>query len=205
MEFDTIIRGGTVADGSGAPLYTADIGIRGESLAAIGDLSQSHAGRIIDAAGRIVAPGFIDIHTHSDTTLFTYPEAESRTRQGITTEVVGNCSYSPFPVTTLSETFMAPRLNRQAAEGGWKWKDLAGYKTCLEERGVGVNVAPLVGHGSLRIAAMGLDNRAPSPDELKSMCDLASGSIEQGAFGFSTGLTLAPSSFAETGELITIS
>jgi N-acyl-D-aspartate/D-glutamate deacylase len=204
MEFDLLIRGGTVLDGSGAPPFTADVGVVGETIQVVGDLRGSAGLKTISARGQMVCPGFIDIHTHSDLTLLQYPRAESRTRQGITTEVVGNCSYSTFPVTKQSWEFMAPRLGI-SNEQPCPWKDVAGYRDFLNRKGVGVNVVPLVGHGSIRIAAMGMDDRAPTAAELNTMQRLAAQAIEQGAFGFSTGLTLAPSSFSQTEELIAIS
>lgn len=204
MEFDLLIRGGTIVDGSGSLPFAADVGVVKDTIRAVGDLSGTIAEQIIDAAGQIVCPGFIDIHTHSDLTLLRYPRAESRTRQGITTEVVGNCSYSPFPVTKQSWDFMAPRLGA-STEQSCPWEGVAGYRDFLNQLGVGVNVVPLVGHGSIRIAAMGMEDRAPTPDELDTMQRLAATEIEHGAFGFSTGLTLAPSSFSETEELVAIS
>ena len=205
MEFDIVIRGGLLADGSGCGFVPTDLGIQGDTIRAIGDLSAATAPNRIDATGRVVCPGFIDIHTHSDTTLLQYPDAQSRTRQGITTEVVGNCSYSPFPATPLSEAFLGERMCHGGHRSPWHWTDLNGYRTHLEEHKIGVNVAPLVGHAALRIAAMGLEDRAPTPCDISRMRSLAAESIDQGAFGFSTGLTLAPSSFARTPELTAIS
>ena len=204
MEFDLVIRGGSVIDGTGRPPLVADVGIAGDAILAIGDLREATAARVIEAADRVVCPGFIDIHTHSDLTLLQYPRAESRTRQGVTTEVVGNCSYSPFPVTKQSWEFMAPRLGGSAKEP-CPWADVAGYREFLNQRGIGVNVVPLVGHGSVRIAAMGLEDRLPTAEEVGRMRYLVAEAMGQGAFGFSTGLTLVPSSFSQTDELIAIS
>lgn len=205
MEFDLLIRGGTVIDGTGSPRQKADVGITAGDVAAVGNLGEARGREEIDAAGKIVAPGFIDIHTHSDTSLFIYPEADSRVRQGITTEVVGNCSYSPFPINPEVRSFMGICLAQGMENPDWTWDDLEGYRTALTKRSVAVNVAPQVGHGSIRIAAMGMDNRAPRSDEITMMQRLAAEAIDQGAFGFTTGLTLAPSSYSETPELIEIS
>lgn len=205
MQFDLVIRDATVVDGSGGPRVRADVGVAGDRIAAVGDLRGAQAERVISAAGRVVAPGFIDIHTHSDTTLLEYPEAESRVRQGVTTEVVGNCSFSPFPVTDDVRAFMGPCLAHGSSHLEWKWQDQEGYRHSLAERGTAVNVVPLVGHGSIRIAAMGRENRPPTHAELKTMQRIAGDAIAGGAFGLSTGLTLAPSSYAETEELIEIS
>ena len=205
MEFDLLIRNGEVIDGTGMPRQRIDLGIVGDSITGMGQLSACHGKQTIDATGRVVAPGFIDIHTHSDLTLLAYPEAASRTRQGITTEVIGNCSYSPYPVTEQVRQFMAPCLTQGHCQPDWSWNDLEGFRQCLEQLGVAVNVVPLVGHGSIRIAAMGVDRRAPSATELKHMQALSADAMDQGAFGLSSGLTLAPSSYAETDELVAIS
>lgn len=205
MEFDLLIRNGTVVDGTGEPRFQGDVGICGETISVVGPLPGACAAQEIDARGCIVAPGFIDIHTHSDTSLLLYPDAESRIRQGITTEVVGNCSYSPFPLNPEVRSFMGVCLAQGMENRAWNWDDLEGYRRALLESGVAVNVAPQVGHGSVRIAAMGMENRPPRDDEIRAMQRLTAEAIDQGAFGFTTGLTLAPSSYSETAELIEIS
>jgi N-acyl-D-aspartate/D-glutamate deacylase len=205
MEFDVLILGGMLVDGTGAVKRREDIGIVGDSIVAVGNMSSASAKQVIDAAGKIISPGFIDIHTHSDLTLLAYPDAASRVRQGITTEVVGNCSYSPYPVTPAVKEFMTPCLTQGQCTADWNWADLEGFRRRVEEIGVAVNVVPLVGHGSIRIAAMEAENRAPTSSELDRMRRLAAEAMDQGAFGISTGLTLAPSSYAQTAELIEIS
>ena len=205
MEFDLLIRNGDLVDGTAGPRQRVDVGIVGDSITAIGNLSTCHAKKTIDSTGRMVAPGFIDIHTHSDLTLLAYPEAASRTRQGITTDVIGNCSYSPYPVTDEVREFVAPCLTQGHCQPDWNWNDLEGFRRCVQQTGVAVNVVPLVGHGSIRIAAMGTDQRAPTATELKRMQTLAAEAMDQCAFGLSSGLTLAPSSYATTEELIAIS
>ena len=128
MHLDLIIRGGTVLDGSGGPGVRVDVGIRDDEIVIVDDLSAVENVEKIDAAGHCVAPGFIDIHTHSDMSILNYPDAQSRVRQGITTEVVGNCSYSPFPVTEEVRKFIAPRLSDQNVDAQWPWQDVAGYR-----------------------------------------------------------------------------
>ncbi len=201
MEFDIAIIGGTVVDGSGRAGFKADMGIHGGRIAAIGDLSGTETRRTINAAGHIVAPGFIDMHSHSDRTLIDDRNAESKVFQGVTTEVVGNCSYSPFPVGPLGPSAIS-RAHLSKVE--WTWTDLDGYAEFLESEGISVNVANQVGHTALRAAARLLDNRPPTRDELDIMRRLAAESIEQGAFSFTTGLTLPPGSYADTEELIEI-
>ena len=201
MTFDTTITGGTVVDGSGKDRYQADIGITDGKIAAIGDLSRAETGRTINAAGHVVVPGFIDMHSHSDRTLIDDRNAESKVYQGVTTEVVGNCSYSPFPVGPLGFSVIA---RSHLSKVDWTWTDHNGYAQFLESDGISVNVANQVGHATLRAAAGLLDNRPPTADELETMCRMAAESVEQGAFSFTTGLTLPPGSYATTDELIEI-
>ena len=201
MAFDITIIGGTVVDGTGKKRYEADIGILDGKISAISDLSRAETRRTIDATGHVAVPGFIDMHSHSDRTLIDDRNAESKVYQGVTTEVVGNCSYSPFPVGPLGPSAIS-RTHLSKVE--WTWTDLDGYAAFLESDGISVNVANQVGHTALRAAACLLDNRPPTPDELDIMCRLASESVEQGAFSFTTGLTLPPGSYAATEELIAI-
>ncbi|MCY4529997.1 MAG: D-aminoacylase [Chloroflexi bacterium] len=201
MAFETIITGGTIVDGSGKDRYEADIGITDGAIAAIGDLGQAETRRSIDASGHVVSPGFIDMHSHSDRTLIDDRNAESKVFQGVTTEVVGNCSYSPFPVGPLGASVIA---RSHLSEVEWTWTDHDGYAAFLESDGISVNVANQVGHATLRAAAGLLDNRPPTADELDTMRRLAAESVEQGAFSFTTGLTLPPGSYAATDELIEI-
>ena len=201
MTFDTTIIGGTIIDGSGKARYEADVGILDGRITAIGDLGQTETRRSIDATDHVVTPGFIDMHSHSDRTLIDDRNGESKVYQGVTTEVVGNCSYSPFPVGPLGPSVIS-RSHLPQAE--WTWTDHDGYAAFLESDGISVNVANQVGHTALRAAACLLDNRPPTSDELKTMCRLAAESVEQGAFSFTTGLTLPPGSYAATDELIEI-
>lgn len=169
MTFDLLIKHGTVVDGTGTPGIQADVGIRQGQIVAMGLGLEGEATQEIDAQGRIVAPGFIDVHTHSDFTLLTTPGADSKVRQGITTEVVGNCGFSPVPVSpgTLEllreyAGFLNPHLS-------WDWQRLGDYYQQVEDRGCAINIAPLVGHGAVRIAAMGFANRQPTANELLQM------------------------------------
>ena len=143
MAFDTTIIGGTVVDGTGKKRYEADIGILDGKISAIGDLSRAETRRTIDATGHVAVPGFIDMHSHSDRTLIDDRNAESKVYQGVTTEVVGNCSYSPFPVGPLGPSAIS-RTHLSKVE--WTWTDLDGYAAFLESDGISVNVANQVGH-----------------------------------------------------------
>ena len=198
MAFDVSILNGTVVDGSGRPGYKADVGVSDGRIAAIGALDRAESARRIDASGHVVVPGFIDMHSHSDRTLLHEPGAESRVHQGITTEVVGNCASTPFPVGPGGQA----SLDRShVSDFEWDWTDLDGWADHLERGGISLNVAPQVGHAAIRIAAGAVDDRPPTADQLKEMRRLAAESVEQGAFSLTTGLTLPPSSYADADEI----
>ncbi len=199
---DTKIEGVTVVDGSGAPGFRADVGIIGETIAAVGNLSREPAGTILRAAGLTLAPGFIDMHSHSDWRLWANRRAESKIRQGVTTEVVGNCGFSPAPVNPSFREDLrgfAPFL----PEGmDFSWQSVEEYLKRFDAGGSALNIIQLVGHGTLRVAAMGFARRGPSEAELTHMKRLIAESLDGGAWGLSTGLIYAPGSYAETGELV---
>lgn len=205
MSFDTALLNGTVVDGTGEARYRADVGVVDGRIAAIGALAEADATRRVDVSGHVVAPGFVDIHTHSDITLLDNPLAESKVHQGVTTEVVGNCGFSPFPAGPAGVGRLQEALaSYLPSETRWDWNTLDGWAERLGSQGMSVNVAALVGHSALRIAAGVADDRTPKDDELRLMCTLAAQAVEQGAFGLSTGLTLPPSSYASTEEVITL-
>ena len=201
MAFDTLIRNGTVVDGTGKPRYEADLGISGGRIEAVGSLQDAEAARTIDATGHVVAPGFIDMHSHSDRSLLDDPGAESKVHQGVTTEVVGNCASSPFPAGGKRDVTQEPS---HASAVEWDWTDLDGWASRLESNGISVNVAPQVGHAALRAVAGVTEDRPPTKDELDAMRRLAAEAVEQGAYSVTTGLTLPPSSYARTDEIVTI-
>lgn len=201
MAFDILILNGTIVDGTGKPRYRSDLGICGDRIESIGSLSTVEAERIIDASGFVISPGFIDMHSHSDRTLLYEPRAESRVHQGITTEVVGNCASTPFPVGIGGQD----ALDRSHVTGlRWDWTDLDGWASHLETQGISLNVAPQVGHAAIRIAVGVSDDRPPTEDEMKEMCRLAAEAVEQGAYSLTTGLTLPPSSYATTEEIVSL-
>src|SRR5215207_637564 len=205
MEFDILLRGGTVVDGTGGAARRADVGIDGERIATVGDLSGSSAAAEIDTTGRIIAPGFIDVHTHSDLTVLVNGRAESKIRQGVTTEITGNCSFSPYPVQPgHPELLERYELRSALADLNWDWSDLDGYARRVESEGVAVNIAPLVGQASVRIAVMGGGEGKANPEQTAEMQRLVDEALQQGAFGMSVGLTLVPSSFADTEELVAL-
>lgn len=205
MAFQTLIVNGTIVDGSGGPAYKADLAIDGGRIAAVGSLGDVEAQRSIDASGHAVAPGFIDMHAHSDVTLLDDPGAESKVHQGVTTEVVGNCAMSPFPAGQGGpEALQKTVLLSHVSPIKWDWTTMDGWASRLEASGISVNVAAQVGHTALRVAAGVTDDRPPTESELATMRRLAAEAVEQGAFSISTGLTLPPSSYATTDEIVAL-
>ena len=202
MEFDLLIKGGFVVDGTGNPWFYADIGILDGRIVEISREIDADAKRIINAKGLIVSPGFIDIHSHSDLTLLINPSADSKVRQGITTEVIGNCGLSAAPIGRGNLDLLKSLWGSEAELVSWNWNTFDEYLKRLEERGVAVNVAPLVGHGTIRVAVMGVDNRDPTRNELEEMKNLVAEAMEAGAFGLSSGLVYLPGCYAKTQELI---
>jgi N-acyl-D-aspartate/D-glutamate deacylase len=201
QDYDVVFRGGTVVDGTGAPARRADVGVRGDRIAAVGDLATARAGRMVDATGLVVAPGFIDMLGWSQYTILVDPRGVSKLTQGVTTELVGE-GFSPAPVntTTLRED------STQFAAWGLEvdWRDLDGYRRRLERTGIPFNIAVLVGASTLRLYAMGWERRAPTPAELAAMVALADTAMRQGAFGLSSALVYAPGAYADTRELVAL-
>ncbi len=203
LEFDLVIKNGTVLNGLGDPPFRADIGVRGEKIELIGQLNEGAAWRgqkVIDASGRVVCPGFIDIHSHSGLELLVNPKAESKIRQGVTTELGGNCGSSEFPLSESPSEEEKAYWNRLGLKA--RWKDLAGLQEQLQSQGISLNYATLIGHGTLRSYVMGEEKRPPTAAEMEKMKQIVSEAMEQGAFGLSTGLEYTPSGFAEREEIV---
>src|SRR6266508_4206278 len=199
---DLKITGGQVLDGTGAPSSRADVAITGDSISAVGDLSREPAGQTVDVAGLTVAPGFIDMHSHSDWRLFAHRRAESKIRQGVTTEVVGNCGFSPAPVSDAHIDDLRGFALHLPKGMDFSWRSVGDYLRRFDADGTALNVIQLVGHGTLRIAAMGFARRPPTAAEMTEMERLLADGIEEGAWGLSTGLIYAPGSFADTAEIV---
>lgn len=198
--FDLIIKNGTIIDGTGRLRYEDDIGINGDKIESIGRLKDVQSNRCINAENLIIAPGFIDMHSHSDMSMFNDPGGESKVFQGVTTEVTGNCSYSPFPISpTQSPNFGMSILDFPTE---WQWTDLDGWATQLESIGISINIAPQLGQAALQMASGAIEDRPSTEDQMKEMQRLAIESIEQGAFSLSTGLSLSPSSYMSTEEIV---
>ena len=182
--YDLIIKNGLVVDGTGNPWYRADVGIEDGRITNIGVLPSAKSREALDAKGLIVAPGFIDMHTHSELSLLVNPRAESKVRQGITTEVVGNCGLSAAPLNDLLKEEMGktyPILGD--AKLRLEWSTIDEYLKKLGERGAAQNVATLVGNGNLRMLAMGFEARAPKGDELAEMKRALAQALEEMVVG----------------------
>lgn len=203
--FDVVILGGRIIDGSGSPWYRGDLGIRGERIAAIGQLDQRAARRTIAAGDRVVCPGFIDMHTHSDIVLLANPRHEAKVMQGVTTEVLGldGSSYAPLSPANLQ----LARRYLAGANGNpdiaWDWSSVGEYLARFDRR-TAVNVAYLVPHNALRLEAMGFADRAATAEELAKMQALVAQGLREGAVGFSVGLDYCPGRYSDTGELVAI-
>jgi N-acyl-D-amino-acid deacylase len=202
QRLDLKIEGASVIDGTGTAGFRADVGVRDESIAAIGDLSRHTAGTVLNASGLTLAPGFIDIHSHSDWRLWSHRRAESKIRQGVTTEVVGNCGFSPAPVSDAHVDDLRGFALYLPKGMDFSWRSVGDYLRRFDADGTALNVIQLVGHGTLRIAAMGFARRPPTAAEMTEMERLLADGIEEGAWGLSTGLIYAPGSFADTAEIV---
>ncbi len=204
--FSYLIRQAEVVDGSGQDPFRADVALQGDRIAAVAPRIDGRADRELRAEGLVAAPGFIDIHSHTDGTIFRHPSSESKAMQGVTLEVIGNCGIGCFPVNPERKEILGEYLKMHDFDlPDLSWRDFDQYARRVESLELGINLAPLVRHGALRIAVMGAENRKPKPDELSRMETLLAESLEQGAWGMSTGLIYPPGSFASTEELISLS
>src|SRR2546428_829306 len=202
MAFDVIMRGGRVLDGTGSPWRLADIGIRRGKIARVGRLGRAKCDLAIDASGTYVAPGFIDIHTHSDVGILVEPSAECAVRQGVTTHVIGNCGDSPAPISEQHRELSVRRFEYYAQAKDWNWSTYGEYLEFMATGGIGINIAGLVGHGSVRLATMGFEERPPTTEETRTMRNHVDEAMRAGAFGMSTGLVYPPGCFAATEQLV---
>jgi N-acyl-D-amino-acid deacylase len=202
LKYDIIIRNGRVIDGTGNPWMWADIGIVGEVVKTVGNMQGSEAGKTIDVGGLIVSPGFIDIHSHSDTTILIDPRGLSKVHQGVTTEVVGNCGNSAAPMNSFVKEYRKTYFRSSLPDDFvFDWKTMADYMGRIERQGTSLNIAPLVGHGTVRQNVMGHENRKPTTDELEDMKNLVDEAMKDGVWGMSTGLIYPPSVFGDTEEI----
>ncbi len=199
--YDILIRNGHIVDGTGSPWYSGDIGIRGGRIAAIGNLTGAGARQVIDAAGRVVAPGFIDMLGQSELTILVNPHLPSKIFQGITTEITGEGG----SVAPLNDRIIAAdKAEYEHLQVTPDWRTLEQYFARLEKQGIGINLASYVGATQARRIVIGDDNRAPTAAELDRMKGLVREAMQQGAVGVSTSLQYAPAPYATTEELIAL-
>jgi len=200
---DVLFRGATVYDGSGEAGNVADVLVAGDRIRAVGPSATAlGAPRSIDADGLVLAPGFIDLHSHADFTLPVYSKATNSIAQGVTTEVVGLCGFSPAPLSSqpaFAEQWQAYSFGQQL---NWTWHTFAEFLDQLDAIGPAVNLVPLVGHGALRVAALGLDDRPASQTERETIRAGLAEALQAGAWGMSTGLAYAPGVFTPPDELL---
>jgi dihydroorotase/N-acyl-D-amino-acid deacylase len=199
--YDLIIEHGRVVDGTGAPWFAADIGINAGHIAAIGRLDKATARKRIEAAGRVVAPGFIDMLGQSELTLLVNPHVPSKIFQGITTEITGE-GQSVAPVDAAIAKEAAPRFRHYGITQDWA--DFTGYFARVEKQGAGINIGTYVGATTIREMVIGFADRAATPDELSHMQALVAAAMRQGALGVSSALEYAPAPYASTEELIAL-
>ena len=203
--YDLLIRNGRIVDGSGNPWFRADLGVKDGAIAAIGRIG-GKAERVIDADGLHVSPGFIDVHCHADfTVLDPANPRDFKLRQGITTECAGQCGESAAPVNPDTLDLLKAYVAFESPVEGvlsWGWSTFDGYLRELESFPIPTNFVPLVGHGTVRIDAMGFENRPPTEGELARMKSTVGEAMRAGAFGFSVGLAYAPGDYAHNDEII---
>lgn len=196
---DLVVKSGFVVDGTGNVWFKADVGIKDGRITKVGNLSNARAERVLDVAGLVVCPGFIDVHTHSDLPILLNPEAESSLRMGATTHIVGNCGASAGPRRPGDALlFLAGAMESD-------WCTLGEYFDRLEQSATSINIASLVGHGTLRDFVMGQAFARPADSqEIEKMKRLVVKAMEDGAVGLSSGLNFSPGQFADTGELVAL-
>ena len=202
----TLIRNGKIIDGTGNPWFKADLLINDGKIKKIApNIKNNDNEKIIDASGLIVSPGFIDIHTHSDITIF-LSRGENILTQGVTTHVIGNCGFSMTPMNPDmdkdDDTYNMFRQILGIGDYEFNYHNLNDYLKSLEQKGIPINIASMIGHSMLRIYVLGLENRAPTSVELEHMKEILEEEMKYGAFGISTGLDYPPGSFAKTDEII---
>jgi N-acyl-D-amino-acid deacylase len=201
---DLVIAGARVVDGCGNPWFRGDVGVRGDRIAAVAPPGTLDAPVLVTADDRFVTPGFVDPHTHSDVSILLYPQAESAVRQGVTTHVTGNCGMSAAPLGAAHRDDAIRSWEHygwQLAGVAWDWISFGQYLSAIARRGHAINIAPLVGHGALRLAVVGLAAGEVGERELRRMERLLEASLRAGALGLSSGLVYPPGCYATTAEL----
>ena len=206
MPSDCLIRDARVVDGTGAPWFVADVLLRGGHIAEIGKAIKAQDTSVIEAQGRFLAPGFIDAHCHDDLICLREPGRVEKIAQGVTTLVVGNCSFSLYPATAQSAPSLRKHFSTLLGDVAPEevFDSLASYRTAIHQRGLALNLVSLVGHAALRIAVIGHDRRAATDEECAQMQALLAKQLEAGAAGLSLGLVYPPSAYADRNELLAL-
>jgi len=197
--YDFVLKNGKIIDGTGNPWFKGDVAVTSGKIAKIGRVDSSKANEVIDVSGKIVTPGWVDVHSHSDFTLLAYPKAQSKVMQGITTEVNGCCGMSAAPLKGAAREWAEHRAEGLDIDIDWStWSE---YLSKLERNGISINTANLIGHGTIRLCVVGW-RKEVEPAELEEMKRLVEDSMKAGAFGLSSGLVYPPGFYATTEELI---
>jgi len=202
--FDVLIKGGRIIDGTGNPWFKADIGIKEDKISEIGHL-KSDADKIIEAAGLVVSPGFIDIHSHSDYNVLVDPMVQSKVRQGVTTEVVGMCGSSAAPMNHAVRAYREKYSSSLDRGYEYDWETMDDYLNKVNSVGASFNLVTVIGHGTIRQNVMQYEDRHTTPSELDEMKQLVDESMKAGAYGISTGLIYTPGVYADISEIIELS
>lgn len=205
--YDLVVRNARIVDGTGSPWYWGDVGVKNGKIAFVGKLpEEACAGEAIDAKGRVLSPGFIDIHTHSDFLLLRDAATVSKIKQGVTTQMIGQCGISPAPIKPEKVNLLDRYSGfvKAGAEPKYDWEFFGEYLEALDELELGVNVGAFVGHGTIRLNVMEFENRRPNREELAEMRQLANDAMEEGAFGMTSGLIYPPGVYSEPEELVEI-
>ena len=207
MPFDVLIKNARIVDGTGAPWFLSDVAVKNGRIAAIAKFSDdTEAVEVIDGTGKVLAPGFIDIHTHSDFLLLRDPLILSKLRQGVTTQGIGQCGLSPAPIRTDKVEMLDQYLGfiKAGAEPDWSWRSFGEWLEVLEKLDLGTNVAAFMGQGTIRLNVMAFDDRPASSEEIAEMAGLVAKSMEEGAFGMTSGLIYPPGVYSSEEEIIAV-
>jgi len=199
-----LIRNARILDGTGAPWFPGDVRIEGGRIAAVSPKLDAEGAEVVEAEGRYLAPGFIDAHAHDDLIYLRQPGRPEKVAQGVTTVVVGNCSFGLYPQNPASAGPLREHFGNLLGTVATDetFADFTAYRASLDGRGIAINLVSLVGHAALRLAVMGWQNRAATADEREAMADLLAAQLRQGAHGLSLGLVYPPSAWADTAELV---
>ena len=202
--FDLLIKNVHIVDGTGAPWFRGDLAVQDGKISAMGARLWGEAKQTVDGQGGVLAPGFIDIHSHSDFSLLSDGSGESKLLQGVTTDIGGNCGVGPAPVVAERVELLKKYVSFLNNSLEFDWRTFADFLSKIEENSPAINFGSLVGHGTLRIAAMGFDDREPTHAEMEHMKRLLAESMEEGAFGVSSGLIYPPGCYSKADELVEI-